>query len=375
MDLDLTPLTPIWTGDAEGISATLRITGLMGSLRWWFEGIVRALGYYACDPTCSPTEQGYYNACQYDPDPKKNPFHGLCPACWLFGTTGWARRFRLSGSGLHASEWCIIAAPEVARLHDNWLRRVYKPGSKVLWGDALKLQFTRHFTRIRVPGDVDLDSIFCGLLNVISRFSALAAKPQNGWGIVEWRERPQFDRTALSRFINAFPGDSRDTTGMFNVKETAFFEFSIPNPGRYATYTPEMKIPRFANPDYLSRVLPIAYDIRYKSRARNPRMGGGADHGIRPALKNLLGRRAEEIVGASARTQDEERFASRVFVSHLYRLTPRDPYRFRSWVHVPPDLVRQRQAVTGAIQNVVTEMFPSSSCKLYTWADFQKEVL
>jgi CRISPR-associated protein Cmr1 len=362
MDLNLTPLTPIWTGDAEGISANLRVTGLMGSLRWWFEGLVRALGRYACDPT----EQ----ACEFNP--KEDRLHGLCPACWLFGTTGWARRFRLTGSGLHASDWCVIAAPDVARLHESWLRRIYKPGSKVLWGDALNLRFTRHF-----PGDentqaADVESIFCCLLNAISRFGALAAKAQNGLGVVGWREMPQFDWTALSRFVSAFPEDGGETDDMFNIRETAFFEFTVPNVGRYATPTPEMKIPRAANPDYLSRVLPIAYDIRYKSSTRQFRTGTGRDRGIRPALKTALGRRAE-IVGTNAGTGN--RSASRVFVSHLYRQTPRDPYRFRSWVHVPHGLERQRQAITGAIQNVVAEMFPSCTSKLYTWADFQKEVL
>ncbi|HWB87549.1 MAG TPA: type III-B CRISPR module RAMP protein Cmr1 [Bryobacteraceae bacterium] len=340
----------------------MRVNGLMGSLRWWFEGIVRAMGRKACDPT--------EGACEYDP--KKNPFHGLCPVCWLFGTTGWARRFRLTGTGLHASDWCIMAAPEVARLHENWLRRVYKPGSKVLWGDVLKLQFTRHFPGNKATEATDLDSIFCGLVNAISRFGALAAKAQNGFGVVGWRETPQFDRTALSHFVNAFPEDG-ESGGMFNIGETTFFEFTVPNAGRYATPTPEMKIPRSANPDYLSRVLPIAYDIRYKSSTRQFRTGAGRDRGIRPALKIVLGRQAEEVVGTSARTNN--RSASRVFVSHLYRLTPRDPYRFRSWIHVPPGLVRQRPAVTVAIQNVVTEMFPDSSCKLYTWVDFQKEVL
>jgi CRISPR-associated protein Cmr1 len=363
MDLTLTPLTPIWTGDAEGISGSLRITGLMGSLRWWFEGIVRALGRYACDPT----EEG----CQYDPEQKKNPFHGLCPACWLFGATGWARRFRLTGSGLHASEWCILAAPEVARLHENWLRRVYKlPGSKVLWGDSLTLQFTRHLPRAEAPGDANLDSVFCGLLNAIARFGALAAKPQNGWGVIDWREMPQFDRKALGRFINAFPEDGRETDGMFNVRETAFLNFEISNIGAYARAT---RIPSSANPDYLSRVLPIAYDIRYKSSTRHFRTGAGRDRGIRPALKNLLGRRAEEIVGTSARSSN--RSASRVFVSHLYRRTPHEPYRLRCWVHVPPDLERQRQAITGAIQNVVTEMFAGNRRQTYAWSDFQKEVL
>jgi len=363
MNLTLCPLTPIWTGDAEGISGSLRITGLMGSLRWWFEGIVRALGRYACDPT--------EEACQYDPDPKKNPFHGLCPACWLFGTTGWARRFRLTGSGLHASDWCILAAPEVARLHENWLRRVYKlPGSKVLWGDALTLQFTRHLLGAGAPGDADVDSVFCGLLNAIARFGALAAKPQNGWGVIDWCEMPQFDRKALSRFITAFPEDSREMDGMFNVSETAFLSFEISNVGAYARAA---RIPSSASPDYLSRVLPIAYDIRYKSSTRNFRTGAGRDRGIRPALKNLLGRRAEEIVGTSARSS--QRSASRVFVSHLYRRSSRGPHRLRCWVHVPPDLERQREAITSAIQNVVNEMFPGSSGKLYGWSDFQKEVL
>jgi CRISPR-associated protein Cmr1 len=369
MDLNLTPLTPIWTGDAEGISGSLRTTGLMGSLRWWFEGIVRALGRYACDPTCSPTEQDCYQACQYDPDPKKKPFHGLCPACWLFGTTGWARRFRLTASGLHASDWCILAAPEVAHLHENWLRRVYKlPGSKVLWGDALTLQFTRHLPRAEAPGDANLDSVFCGLLNAIARFGALAAKPQNGWGVVEWREMPQFDRKALSRFINAFPEDGRETDGMFNVRETAFFEIS--NIGDYTSVT---RIPSSANPDYLSRVLPIAYDIRYKSSTGHSRTEARRDRGIRPTLKNLLGQRAEVIVGTSARSSN--RSASRVFVSHLYRRTPDDLYRLRCWVHVPPALERQRQAITGAIQDVVTGMFAGSRCNTYAWSDFQKEVL
>ncbi|HOL71228.1 MAG TPA: type III-B CRISPR module RAMP protein Cmr1 [Bryobacteraceae bacterium] len=363
MDLNLTPLTPIWTGDADGISGSLRITGLMGSLRWWFEGIVRALGRYACDPT--------EEACQYDPNPKKNPLHGLCPACWLFGATGWARRFRLTGSGLHASEWCIVAAPEVARLHENWLRRVYKlPGSKVLWGDALTLQFTRHLLGAEAPGGVELGSVFCGLLNAVARFGALAAKPQNGWGVIDWRGMPQFDRKALSRFISAFPEDGRETDGMFNVSETAFLSFEISNVGAYARAA---RIPSSASPDYLSRVMPIAYDIRYKSSTRNFRTGAGRDRGIRPALKNLLGQRAEEIVGTSARSS--QRSASRVFVSHLYRRMPQEPCRLRCWVHVPPGLERQRLAITSAIQNVVNEMFPGSDGKLCGWSDFQKEVL
>ena len=72
------PLTPIWTGGAERSSTTLRETGIIGSLRWWYEALIRGLGGDACDPT----------------DTKCN-MENHCVACELFGCTGWGRKFRL----------------------------------------------------------------------------------------------------------------------------------------------------------------------------------------------------------------------------------------------------------------------------------------
>ena len=71
-------LTPIWTGGVERKCDRLHETGIIGSLRWWYEAIVRGLGGYACDPTDTKCEG-------------KNH----CEACELFGCTGWARKFRL----------------------------------------------------------------------------------------------------------------------------------------------------------------------------------------------------------------------------------------------------------------------------------------
>lgn len=80
-------LTDIWTGDARGQDAKLIPTGLLGSIRWWFEVLVRGLGGSACDPT----RDG--NRCpEKRPAPLDNGHH--CVACELFGCTGWARKFR-----------------------------------------------------------------------------------------------------------------------------------------------------------------------------------------------------------------------------------------------------------------------------------------
>ena len=81
MEITIRTLTPVWTGGVDGSCDRLHETGLIGSLRWWYEAIVRGLGGYACDPTSE------------DRCPDKDGRH--CVACELFGCTGWARKFRL----------------------------------------------------------------------------------------------------------------------------------------------------------------------------------------------------------------------------------------------------------------------------------------
>lgn len=81
-------LTDICTGDANRRDDRLILTGLMGSIRWWFEVLARGMDGKVCDPTShmrcpdhavrNPTEQGHH-----------------CVVCELFGCTGWARKFRL----------------------------------------------------------------------------------------------------------------------------------------------------------------------------------------------------------------------------------------------------------------------------------------
>lgn len=84
LEIKLKTVTPLWTGGADGQADRLHMTGLMGSLRWWYEVLVRGLGGWACDPS--------KHGCQYDP---KEPHSGLCDVCKVFGATGWSRRFRL----------------------------------------------------------------------------------------------------------------------------------------------------------------------------------------------------------------------------------------------------------------------------------------
>lgn len=96
MEIQLRTLTPLWTGGVDQTADRLHETGLLGSLRWWYEALVRGLGGHACDPTehgCTFDEEKYRRSKASD---ERQRLHdaGLCDACQLFGATGWARKFR-----------------------------------------------------------------------------------------------------------------------------------------------------------------------------------------------------------------------------------------------------------------------------------------
>lgn len=85
-------LTDLWTGSVnlveqngqikeKIVSDRLATTGLLGSIRWWFEVLVRGLGGSACDSSDDKSR------C---PD----KYGQRCVVCEFFGCTSWARKFR-----------------------------------------------------------------------------------------------------------------------------------------------------------------------------------------------------------------------------------------------------------------------------------------
>lgn len=76
-EYQLTALTAICTRDANMKEGRTINTGLLGSIRWWLEVLVRGLGGKACDPTATKCEGEKH-----------------CVVCELFGCTGWAGKFR-----------------------------------------------------------------------------------------------------------------------------------------------------------------------------------------------------------------------------------------------------------------------------------------
>ncbi|MGF3495937.1 MAG: type III-B CRISPR module RAMP protein Cmr1, partial [Methanothrix sp.] len=118
MEIKLKTLTPLWTGGVDQTCDRLHETGLIGSLRWWYEALVRGLGGYACDPTAE-------GRCEYDPKKPEPPEKQICAACYLFGCTGWARLFRLKifEENLNPEKIHFYTTLEANK---GWLSRIFK---------------------------------------------------------------------------------------------------------------------------------------------------------------------------------------------------------------------------------------------------------
>ena len=91
----LQALTDLWTGDANRRGERTVATGLLGSIRWWFEVLVRGLGGAGCDPSFE--DRRNHPESSRCPDRAiqgpRGPGHH-CVVCELFGCTGWGRKFR-----------------------------------------------------------------------------------------------------------------------------------------------------------------------------------------------------------------------------------------------------------------------------------------
>ncbi len=173
MDVRLKTLTPLWTGGVDQTCDRLHETGLIGSLRWWYEALVRGLGGYACDPTehaCTFDEEKYRRSKATDEHQRLREA-GLCDACQMFGATGWARKFRL-----------------------RVLNKMNKKGQPIQDTIKANTELTLQFLELR-PMLTEEKWLLAKATEIAVRYGALGGKttlkPQAGkvgadYGIIQW---------------------------------------------------------------------------------------------------------------------------------------------------------------------------------------------
>ncbi len=167
------PLTPLWTGNAEGKGIEVRETGILGSLRWWYEALLRGLGAYACDTTSD-------KHCELKPSQGKpveeQVKEQLCLACQLFGCTGYSRRFRLMiSNGGGTGQPREVKLKNSTKQHRGW--RI---------PDKVASAFTMTFLPMRGGALTDFENAtIYYTLKIIESYGALGAKTSQGQGVVQ----------------------------------------------------------------------------------------------------------------------------------------------------------------------------------------------
>ncbi len=184
--LKLRTLTPLWTGGVDGTMDRIHETGILGSLRWWYEAIVRGLGGSACDPTKHEHELSGQRLRRYEEARRKGEDWwaaldeaGICDACKVFGTTGWRRRFRLEVRPLEEGIDFTEGMFPSGRVHYDQHRR-HRVGGWLLRGGyfgTLELHFT---------GEERI--LLCEIIPTllfIEKWGALGPKTSIGYGVIE----------------------------------------------------------------------------------------------------------------------------------------------------------------------------------------------
>ncbi|MBU0491723.1 MAG: type III-B CRISPR module RAMP protein Cmr1 [Chloroflexi bacterium] len=231
--IQLRTLTPLWTGGVEtGKMDRIHETGLIGSLRWWYEALVRGMRGEACDPT--------EHACSYDAG---KPNHGLCSACHLFGATGWSRRFRL------------VVQDTTQPDGDSGSRQ---PTGKRFKRGATNERPSWYFTQGRggtitvslIPLATDFDpQVVVGLFKLIEQHAGLAAKTQLGYGWIRLVQPPPFDEAGFVQAVQtAAAAKLNSSEGLPALSEMFFAQIGTSDPA-------------------LTAMLNLKYDVRAAFRS------------------------------------------------------------------------------------------------------------
>ena len=325
MEIRLKTLTPLWTGGVDRTTDRLHETGLIGSLRWWYEAILRGFDGWACDPTehgCNDEQR--------------------CAACDLFGATGRSRQFRLRVSGEQR------ASPEFRELKANpQQKRGWRLGAGVLSNELVLTTFPMR------PTDQHELNALAFLVTFVARWAALGARTQMGYGVISLdtialageaiSAREIADSlTLIERAAREHPAPGPVSEKLPDIRDFFFARLRLPPGIREGT----LKL--LGEPQYAAArehgFVPSAPHVRYEMRSWL------RDLAFVPGARRLDDLRHDLMGTIRGSPSLDAPKGSRLFVSHLYRIS--DGWEFRVWGWVP-DLSAynvQRDALLQAIR-------------------------
>lgn len=336
MQLQIKTLTPLWTGGvATGRMDRIHETGFIGSLRWWYEAIVRGLGGDVCDPTSDiPGDRCPRNSENY------------CQVCQLFGATGKRRQFRIrlgGGKALFEGNAHNILIPS-GRIHQNNRAGGWYLMSESVTGADIPLSIIPLST-------VNVSSHLRPVLSLIDRHAAIGAKVSNGYGVVHFYENGQ---AVQARTFSDLPRGSRPARQhtLPDIRDCFFAKIRFQTPTNNSNWWQNIKGIAEA---WAGQVTDDGQTVNvyHRNQARGHLQSVVQDEllPLAPAVRNYLRFRWFPTLFRSDRTLErylfghtsqQENIASKINISHAYRLDDGN-WEFRVWGWIPcrpPDGIR-----------------------------------
>ncbi len=318
--IQIKTLTPLWTGDANGNCETVKETGILGSLRWWYEAIVRGLGGYACDPTSEGKCELNYGKFNETLNKGKSIQEALdeqiCPACQLFGCTGWKKRFRLEVTNKGFMPFQLATLSKKGKTNYHWLSQVFEKSinSNLPYGEV-ELIF-KQLKNDEVRKQIE------ALISIMAHMGAIGARTQYGFGQFDWENKMGLKEALIiiQEFIddNKFKQDKKYSK-LNSLDNFWFYNLTLPLQNRM--------IKKFQKANFIGKynsnkfILPVSFDIRYKIPEPNI-------NGLREYYSHKHGKKeTSNIFG----TNTPKKLGSKVFVSHIFRKNINEDYNLNVW--------------------------------------------
>lgn len=315
--LTLTTLTPLWTGGADRTVDRLHETGLLGSLRWWYEALVRGVGGHVCDS----------GTCTYDSSQKPND--ALCDVCRVFGATGWRRRFRLTVEDTTQS---TTGFPNRISLPHHQYTKNSKTRTPT-WYFELKNEDPKlppipnpprsgHFEVGIQPLAPDFNpAIIAGLIQFMADWAAIGARPQMGFGVVQVKD----ERVGMQPLYNH----------LRSLKGTSTYP-----------HLPSLATMFFTRVAVTSNRREETFNLKYDLRA--------------------LFRTNQKVRHFVMGTVQDKRIAAKVKMSHPYQMDSQLVMRVWGWIpQLPNDYGMNRSDVIGKIHDHIRGKYT-----VHYWREF-----
>jgi len=387
---DIISLTPLFTGNVDKDSSVIHEAAVVGSMRSWYAAIVRALGGYVCEKTsedndldksCNFTKQYKDEIKAMADDPFESALDKICPVCKLFGCTGWSRRFRITIKDLDPFPLFFVSNKDAYQSNAAWLWRVfggkafggtrtgrgldakYTFKNSVLWPSAIN--DNKRIFNIKIvslaPNAANYVEIAWNLLAFMSKYGAIGAKNQHGFGQIKMNDDKYIGadeecikvvNDEISEYNRNFNAD-KSSDDAFNLKHAFSLTFQLKKGiGIYNNSKTIGDIPSNYNYEFI----PCSFDVRYKSKAKNPFTNEGEDYGLRPHFKKFLDDKPtlEKLMGVADAKNNKDRSASKICVSHLWRENPNDTYKLKIWGYIPGNFSLKVDNVEAIIENFIT---------------------